>query len=301
LLEAQDMVLQALETQVGGTAIATANDTDKMKESFAQFSQTLGLVLLPILQKITPSLLAISQWAKNNTGVILAVGGVIGGVAVAILAANAAMKIWSITTAIFSGIQAAFNAVMLLNPIFLMVAALVAVGAALVILQAKFNIFGKVFEAVGATAGRVFNAMKAGFAGVVSAISGYISGLVAVYKGLFNGIADIWNNTVGKLSFKIPGWVPVIGGKGFDVPEIPKLADGGIVTSPTIAMIGERGPEAVIPLTGRNSGGMGSINITVNAGLVSTPDQIGQDIIQAIQKAQRRSGQVFANAKGVAA
>jgi hypothetical protein len=46
--------------------------------------------------------------------------------------------------------------------------------------------------------------------------------------------------------------------------------------------------------------GASSVNITVNAGLVSTPDQVGQDIIQAIQKAQRRSGQVFANAKGVA-
>jgi len=47
--------------------------------------------------------------------------------------------------------------------------------------------------------------------------------------------------------------------------------------------------------------GKSSVNVTVQAGLVSTPDQIGQDIITAIQKAQRRSGQVFANAKGVAA
>jgi hypothetical protein len=40
----------------------------------------------------------------------------------------------------------------------------------------------------------------------------------------------------------------------------------------------------------------GGMSITVNAGLISTPDQIGQDIIAAIQKAQRRSGQVFAAA-----
>jgi hypothetical protein len=38
------------------------------------------------------------------------------------------------------------------------------------------------------------------------------------------------------------------------------------------------------------------MTITVNAGLVSTPDQIGQQIIEAILKAQRRSGQVFASA-----
>jgi SLT domain-containing protein len=71
------------------------------------------------------------------------------------------------------------------------------------------------------------------------------------------------------------------------------MATGGIVTSPTLALIGEAGPEAVIPLS--KAGGMG-MNITVNAGLVATPDQVGQDIIAAIQKAQRRSGTVFAPA-----
>lgn len=82
-------------------------------------------------------------------------------------------------------------------------------------------------------------------------------------------------------------------------PNVPKLAAGGIVTRPMLALIGEAGPEAVIPLSrGRSGagGGMGAITITVNAGLVSTPDQIGQQIIEAIQSAQRRSGPVFAAA-----
>ena len=79
--------------------------------------------------------------------------------------------------------------------------------------------------------------------------------------------------------------------------NIPALGDGGIVQRPTLALIGEKGPEAVVPLDQYGSAGMsGGITITVNAGLVSTPDQIGQEIIQAIQKAQRRSGVVFAPA-----
>jgi hypothetical protein len=79
--------------------------------------------------------------------------------------------------------------------------------------------------------------------------------------------------------------------------NIPMFANGGIVTSPTLGIIGEAGPEAVIPLNRLGDMGMGGgMNITVNAGLVSTPDQIGQEIIQAIQKAQRRSGPVFAPA-----
>jgi hypothetical protein len=75
------------------------------------------------------------------------------------------------------------------------------------------------------------------------------------------------------------------------------LAQGGIVTSATLAVIGESGPEAVVPLSRAGEFGMGSgINITVHAGLVSSPDQVGQQIIEAIQKAQRRSGVVFAPA-----
>jgi SLT domain-containing protein len=87
------------------------------------------------------------------------------------------------------------------------------------------------------------------------------------------------------------------GGTGTDKDNNPAtpFAMGGIVTRPTFAMIGEAGPEAVIPLN--RAGGMGlGLTVNVQAGLVSSPDQIGQQIIEAIQSAQRRSGPVFAAA-----
>ena len=59
------------------------------------------------------------------------------------------------------------------------------------------------------------------------------------------GIIGLFNKLTGKLSFKIPKWVPKIGGDTFRLPKIPKLAKGGYVTSPTLAMVGEDGPEAV--------------------------------------------------------
>jgi hypothetical protein len=214
----------------------------------------------------------------------LIVGGAIAGIATAILAVNFAMKAWTAATTAFTAVQAAFNAVMALNPIFLLVALFVAVGAALVILQLKFNIFGKVFEGVGKIAGTVFDGIKAGFAGVVTAVSGYVNGLVAVYKGLFNGIASVWNNTVGKLSFKFPSWVPIVGGKGYDVPDIPMLANGGIVTGPTLAMIGEAGPEAVIPLN--RAGSLGN-NITIN---VNGGDP--NAVVAALRTYMRQNGSV---------
>jgi hypothetical protein len=128
-----------------------------------------------------------------------------------------------------------------------------------------------------------------------------------VGKSFANGIIRFINDNVIKnindlLEFEIG--LPF--GKKFtvnppDLPPIPELKNGGITTGPTLALIGEAGPEAVIPLSrgaqyGIGAMGGGGMNISVNAGLISTPDQIGQQIIEAILKAQRRSGQVFASA-----
>ena len=83
----------------------------------------------------------------------------------------------------------------------------------------------------------------------------------------------------------------------FGIGGLATLASGGIVTKPTLALIGEgNGPEAVIPLDRLGSMGGGDINITVSAGVISSPDQIGQQLIELIQRAQRRSGTVFAPA-----
>lgn len=259
--------MSVLADTFGGDAAAAADTAEgrfkRLSIGLAETKESIGAALLPAIQAILPYIERFGTWAQENTTTFLIVGGAIAGIATAILAVNFAMKAWTAATTAFTAVQAAFNAVMALNPIFLMVAAVVAVGAALVVLQMKFNIFGKALEAVGAVASALWDGMKAGFAGVVTVVSGYVNGLVAIYKGLFNGIASVWNNTVGKLSFKIPGWVPVIGGSGFDVPDIPMLADGGIVNGPTLAMIGERGPEAVVPLTGNNTPNMGN-NITIN-------------------------------------
>jgi hypothetical protein len=178
---------------------------------------------------------------------------------------------------------------MALNPVTLITAGIIALGVAIFAAYKHFDGFRKIVDIV-----------FKGFTLYWDVLELEIKAIWGVFKWLFNGIADLWNNTLGKLEISIPD-IPGLPGRGktFGIPNIPKLANGGIVSSPTLALIGESGPEAVVPLSGGM--GMGGMTIVVQAGLVSTPDQIGQDIILAIQKAQRRSGQVFANATGVAA
>lgn len=81
------------------------------------------------------------------------------------------------------------------------------------------------------------------------------------------------------------------------LPESMKHADGGIVTGPQFGLIGEAGPEAIIPLDKFDSvvGGRG-INITVNAGMGTDGAALGEQIVNAIRRYERTSGAVFARA-----
>lgn len=86
--------------------------------------------------------------------------------------------------------------------------------------------------------------------------SGMFDGIKNAFKSAINWVIRAWNG----LEFKIPGFDPPgpgpsFGGFTLGVPNIPQLAQGGIVTHPTLALIGEAGPEAVVPLS--NGGGMG--------------------------------------------
>ncbi|WP_052707455.1 phage tail tape measure protein [Streptomyces rubellomurinus] len=67
--------------------------------------------------------------------------------------------------------------------------------------------------------------------------------LVAPFRWGFNQIASLWNRTAGRLSFTLPDWVPGVGGRGFSMPHIPMLAQGGHITGSGTVLVGEAGPE----------------------------------------------------------
>lgn len=289
MLEAQNLVLAAIETQVGGTALATANDSDKMKVAFSQVSESIGLILLPMFQKLSAVLINVADFATRNSTVMVVLGGVVGSLAAAILVANLAMKAYaagkvavSAATFIATKAQLLFNAALLANPIGLVVIAIAALVAAFVIAYNKSETFRNGVKAL-------FEGVKVGVEFTVNAIKGYLTFVLNVYKTIFNTLAKLWNSTIGKLSFKFPDWVPGLGGKGFSVPQIPQLADGGIVSGPTLAMIGEAGPEAVVPLD--RARGFGNVTVNVNGGL-ATSAEIGQAIVNALRAYNRSAGPI---------
>ena len=109
---------------------------------------------------------------------------------------------------------------------------------------------------------KAWNGIKTFFKGVwdamVNIVKAPINLIIGFINSLLHGIASGVNFAIrglNKLSFEVPGWVPVIGGSrwGFNIKEvkpaqIPYLKDGGIIDQPTLAMVGEQGKEAVVPL-----------------------------------------------------
>ena len=275
-------VMYAIGTATGGAASTAANTAQgqfkRLSISLQETKESIGAALMPAIQAVLPVLSKIATLASENTTAFLAVAGAIGAIAGVILAYNAYLKLQAAYTIAATVATAAFNLVMSANPISLVVIAIAALIAGLVVAYKKFEGFRNIIDSVFS----VINGVVESSLGVIKS---YFSALLGFYKGIFNGIASLWNNTIGKLSFKVPSWVPGLGGKGFDVPNIPMLAEGGIVTSATLAMIGERGPEAVIPLD--RMGQMGGNNVTIN---VNGGDP--QSVVNALRTYMRQNGSV---------
>lgn len=161
-----------------------------------------------------PPLMTGLTWVLDNANWLVPVlgtlVGTIGAITAGIKAYNAVMKIAKV-------VQLAWNLAMSANPIGLVITAIGLLVAAFVTLWNKCEGFRNFFKGM---------------------INSLIGGVNVLVKGL------------NKISFDVPDWVPEIGGKklGFNIPLIPKLAEGGVVDKATLAMIGEAGKEAVMPL-----------------------------------------------------
>ncbi len=142
-------------------------------------------------------------------------------------------------------------------------------------------------EGLGDLAGDIAKGVIEFATEITDALSGLARGIGnIIIEGLNSLIEALRNIRIG-----LPG-----GGEVFPfggLTNIPSLADGGIVNKPTLALIGESGPEAVVPLNGAN--GAGGVNITISGGVFA--DEASMDsLIDRIQEAvqgRRRSRMTF--------
>ncbi len=339
ILGAQKVILSEVEGQVGGTAAASATASEKMAVGWGNLQESIGTLLLPVIDQLQGVLTAAFAWISENTWVLGVFAGGVTAIALAMGVAKIATIQWSAT--------------LLASPITWIVVGIVALIAALVLLIANWDsvvawlkkVWGGIVTWLGGVWDSIVSGVRAGWDAVVrwikdaatkvvgffmkwsligviasnwdsiksgatsawngivdwikgvpgkvvgffqrwtivgqiashwtqiktdvediwgkildffkgipgkigGAFSGLGSALTSPFRSAFNSIAGFWNRTVGSLSFSIPDWVPGIGGNSFSLPKIPLLAQGGVVTSATAAILGEGAePEAVLPLS----------------------------------------------------
>ena len=128
--------------------------------------------------------------------------------------------------------------------------------------------------------GRAWGAIKGAWGGAAGWFQGIWNGISSGFRGAINAIIKGMNwliRGLNKIHFNVPGWVPGAGGKSFgiNIGEIPLLAKGGVIDEATLAMLGEHGKEAVVPLE-RNTGWIRSLS---------------KELISEVLNQQRRAGE----------
>ena len=310
-----DEVFAALAGTFKGAASTSANTASGKMKSFSiqmdEFKESVGAAVMPIIQKLMPALTKMGNWISNNVGLVVTLGTVIGGIAAAVFLANGALAAWAavsaVTAAINSVTAASFSALWVATGAVV----IIAIIAALVALQVKFDIFGKAIDGIKAgfliwwgVVKFVFDAVKTGFGELANLGKAIFDGIGGAFKGVINAVIATLE---GGLNFAIKGLNTILDGidkaagpwvNFGEIPSVklPRLAEGGIVTSPTLAMIGEgNGPEAVIPLSKLGSMGFGGNGggITVN---VTSADP--NAVVAALQQYVRSNNRLPANAIG---
>ena len=175
-----------------------------------------------------------------------------------------------------------------------------------------FSSIGDFFSGVWETVKGIFvnagqmvgEAVGGAFKSAVNAVLGTIENVVNGFIGMINGVLGVVRNLPGL------GWVGSIG-----YVNLPRLARGGIIDSPTVAMIGEAGKEVVMPL--ENTGFLQTMGRIVGGAVVNAlggglpqsggfsgngdiviqigGHEFGRVAIQEINREQERAGQVLLN------
>jgi len=242
-----------LDAKFAGSAETAASTAEggfkRLGLTLSETKESIGTALLPVIEKILPLLQKLADWASKHPTAFLTIAAAIGGVALAITAVNIAMA---------------------MNPFTLIAAGVAILIVGIVAAYKKFEWF------------------RDGINAVINGVIGYFEFLINGWIMVINGIIRAWNFVPGHKDIQTLGHITLgrVGGSDEKVSggaAIPKMAEGGIVTSPTLALIGEAGPEAVVPLS--KMGQMGGVTINVNGG---DPNAV----VDALRRYMRQNGSI---------
>jgi phage-related protein len=299
--EAQNMILKAIETQVGGTAEATANATDKMRVGFTQVTEKVGLALLPVFEKLTNFVIDQIFPAFDKIGAQFA--GITSQ-----LGENLLPALDNLVTFFQNYLLPVFKAYyeFIINDLIPAIVnffqpALAGISKAFGSvskslqnnkekLKPLFDLFQEFFEFaskylapfLGTVLGKAFQVLGSVISGIITIFANLVNIISSAINGIKTLISLVSNINLGSIASRLN---PFGGGR----------ASGGSVMSGTSYLVGERGAELFTPssngtITPNSAlGGGNTYNITVNGALDG--ESVSRQIIDLLNRSQARGTQ----------
>jgi len=193
-LASKDMtkITAELAALTGGAAAEHADTAagrfQVLSTRMSELKETLGYDLIPLIEAFLPLLEKAATFAENNTTAIKVLVGVVAGLSAAVLAANAAIKVYQalsiavkVATAAWTAAQWLLNAALNANPIGLVVVALAALAAGLVVAYKHSETFRAIVQGA-----------LSGVASAAAAVDRAFDALLASARAAFNWIVANW-------------------------------------------------------------------------------------------------------------
>lgn len=136
-------------------------------------------------------------------------------------------------TGLVTAAQWLWNAAQAASPTTWIIIGIVALVAVIVLIATKTkwfqNLWNAAWKGIKTAAEASWNFIKQIPGWLGKAFGGIARVISAPYRAAFNAIADAWNNTIGRLSWTVPSWIPFVGGNTVSVPHLPHFHSGGDV------------------------------------------------------------------------
>ena len=299
--EAQNMILKAIETQVGGTAEATANATDKMRVGFTQITETVGIALLPVFEKLTNFVIDQIFPAFDKIGAQFA--GLTSQLGENLLPAldNLVTFFQDYLIPVFKAYWEFISKTLIPGIVNFFEPALAGISKAFGSvskslqnnkekLKPLFDLFQEFFEFaskylapfLGTVLGKAFQVLGSVISGIITIFANLVNIISSAINGIKTLISLVSNINLGSIASRLN---PFGGGR----------ASGGSVMSGTSYLVGERGAELFTPssngtITPNSAlGGGNTYNITVNGALDG--ESVSRQIIDLLNRSQARGTQ----------
>lgn len=264
----KETILAAIMKTVSGQASAYSQtlqgQLDITKQLGKEGSESLGSLFAPAIEMVTHGIQdwiaaqgGINKFLEDNRTLLIVVGSVLTALFVAGL------------------IVAVAAALTLLGPLGLIIAAIAAIVSVIILF---YTIWKTQWDNIVAVFQAAWNGIKDFFVGIWNSIVDLFNQGIEKIQNAINAVVNAYHSVVSAVSAPINATVNAV------KTVVSKFADGGIVTGPTLGLVGEAGPEAIIPLS--QLGGAGGLTINLNGDFYTTTEvaeEFGNELARIIK------------------